>query len=51
MPLLGNLTLVVGVISFAVQMIVTAVADGNQCPDLDVFVAGLRSAMRHLRDP
>ena len=51
MPLMGNLTLVVGAISYAGQLNLTAVADGDQCPDLEVFVAGIRSAMSDLGRP
>lgn len=51
MPLMGNLTLVVGAISYTGQLNLTAVADGVLCPDLEVFVAGVRSAMGDLGRP
>ena len=36
-PLVGNQTLNLGVLSYAGQLNLTAVADGDACPDVDVF--------------
>jgi WS/DGAT/MGAT family acyltransferase len=41
---MGNLTLVIAVLSYDGQLNVTAVADRDRCPDLDVFVRGVRSS-------
>jgi WS/DGAT/MGAT family acyltransferase len=45
MPVMGNLTLVVGVLSYAGQLNLTAVADHDSCPDLEVFAHGVRTAL------
>jgi diacylglycerol O-acyltransferase len=45
---MGNLTLVIAVLSYAEQLNLTAVADRDHCPDLDVFVHGVRSAFDEL---
>lgn len=45
MPVMGNLTLVVGVLSYTGQLNFTAVADPDACPDVDVFVRGLHKAV------
>jgi diacylglycerol O-acyltransferase / wax synthase len=45
---MGNLTLVVAVLSYAGQLNLTAVADRDGCPDLEVFVHGVRSALEDL---
>ena len=42
-PLVGNQTLNVAVLSYAGQLNLTAVADGDACPDVDVFAQGVRS--------
>jgi WS/DGAT/MGAT family acyltransferase len=42
---MGNLTLVVAVLSYDGQIAITAVADATGCPDLDVFVHGVRTAL------
>jgi diacylglycerol O-acyltransferase / wax synthase len=47
-PVMGNLTLVVAVLSYAGQLNLTAVADPDDCPDLEVFVHGVRSALEDL---
>jgi WS/DGAT/MGAT family acyltransferase len=44
-PLTGNITLGVGALSYAGQFNITAVADEDACPDVDVFAAGVRSAL------
>jgi diacylglycerol O-acyltransferase / wax synthase len=47
-PLLGNVTLGVGALSYAGQFNIAAVADGNACPDLDVFAEGMNLALEAL---
>jgi diacylglycerol O-acyltransferase len=47
-PVMGNLTLVVAVLSYAGQLNLTAAADPDGCPDLEVFAQGLRSALDDL---
>ena len=47
-PTMGNLTLVVAVLSYAGQLNLTAVTDQDGCPDLEVFVDGVRSALEDL---
>jgi diacylglycerol O-acyltransferase len=48
MPTMGNLTLVVAVLSYAGQLNITAVADRGGCPDVEVFAEGVRSALDDL---
>jgi diacylglycerol O-acyltransferase / wax synthase len=48
MPVMGNLTLVVGVLSYAGQLNLTTVADHDRCPDLEVFAQGVRTALDEL---
>jgi hypothetical protein len=48
MPPMGNLTLVVAVLSYAGQLNLTAVADRDGCPDVEVFAQGVRSALDDL---
>jgi hypothetical protein len=48
LPVMGNLTLVIAVLSYAGQLNVTAAASREHCPDLDVFVRGVRSAFDEL---
>jgi diacylglycerol O-acyltransferase len=50
-PLIGNETLSVGVLSYAGQLNLTAVADGDACPDVEVFAQGARSALDNLAGP
>jgi hypothetical protein len=45
MPPMGNLTLVVAVLSYAGQLNITAVGDQDACPDVEVFAQGVRSAL------
>jgi diacylglycerol O-acyltransferase len=47
-PVMGNLTLVVAVLSYAGQLNLTAVADRDGCPDVEVFAQGVRSALDDL---
>jgi diacylglycerol O-acyltransferase / wax synthase len=48
MPPMGNLTLVVAVLSYAGQLNLTAVADRDGCPDVEVFAQGVRTALEAL---
>ncbi|HEU4541943.1 MAG TPA: wax ester/triacylglycerol synthase family O-acyltransferase [Jiangellaceae bacterium] len=48
MPTMGNLTLVVAVLSYAGQLNLTAVGDREGCPDVEVFAEGVRSALDDL---
>jgi diacylglycerol O-acyltransferase / wax synthase len=48
MPVMGNLTLVVAVLSYAGQLNLAAAADHDSCPDLEVFTQGVRSALGEL---
>jgi WS/DGAT/MGAT family acyltransferase len=48
MPVMGNLTLVVAVLSYAGQLNLTATADHDHCPDVEVFAEGVRSALGDL---
>ena len=48
MPVMGNLTLVVGALSYAGQLNLTAVADHDHCPDVEVFAQGVRTALDQL---
>ena len=45
MPTMGNLTLVVGVLSYEGQLNFTAAADRDACPDVEVFAQGVRNAL------
>ena len=47
-PILGNQTLTVGALSYAGQLNLTAMADQDTCPDLEVFAQGVRSALDDL---
>ena len=48
MPTMGNLTLVVAALSYAGQLNITAIADRDGCPDVDVFAQGVRNAFDEL---
>lgn len=48
LPLIGKVSLGVGAISYAGQFNIAAVADRDACPDIDVFVAGVRNELRAL---
>jgi diacylglycerol O-acyltransferase / wax synthase len=48
LPTMGNLTLVVAVVSYAGQFNLTAVADRDGCPDVEVFAQGVRGALDDL---
>ncbi len=45
LPTMGNLTLVVAAVSYAGQLNLTAAADHDSCPDVEVFTSGLREAL------
>jgi diacylglycerol O-acyltransferase / wax synthase len=47
-PITGNMTLGIGVLSYAGQLNLTAIADRDGCPDVDVFADGVRSALDEL---
>jgi diacylglycerol O-acyltransferase / wax synthase len=49
-PLIGNVSLGVGALSYAAQFNITTVADRELCPDLEVFVEGMRSSLDTLAD-
>lgn len=48
MPTMGNLTLVVGVLSYEGQLSFTAAADRDGCSDVEVFAQGVRSTLDDL---
>jgi hypothetical protein len=48
MPVMGNLTLVVAVLSYAGQFNLTVTADRDACPDVEVFAEGVRSSLDDL---
>jgi len=47
-PTAGNVTLGIGAISYAGQFNMTAVADRELCPDLDVFLQGFQRSLGEL---
>ena len=47
-PIVGNVTLAVVVLSYAGQLNLTAVADRDGCPDVEVFAGGVRRALDQL---
>ena len=47
-PLVGNLPLGVGVLSYAGQLNLTTVADPDACSDVEVFARGVRGALDEL---
>ena len=46
--IMGNLTLAVAVLSYAGQLNLTAIADRDSCPDLQVFAEGMQAALDDL---
>jgi WS/DGAT/MGAT family acyltransferase len=48
MPTMGNLTLVVAGVSYDGQLNLTAAADRDGCPDLEVFTQGVRATLDDL---
>jgi diacylglycerol O-acyltransferase len=49
-PLLGNISIGVGALSYAGQFNITSVADRDTCPDLEVFVEGARRSLAALAE-
>ena len=47
-PLLGNLTVGLGALSYAGQLGITVVADADACPDLEVLTAGMEADLASL---
>jgi diacylglycerol O-acyltransferase / wax synthase len=47
-PIIGNITLDVGVLSYAGQLNLTAMADHDTYPDVEVFAKGVQSALDEL---
>jgi len=47
-PIMGNLTLGIGAISYDGQFNITVVADTTTCPDVDAFADGMRAAIDRL---
>jgi diacylglycerol O-acyltransferase len=45
---MGNLTLVVAALSYAGQLNLTAAADRDSCPDVEMFTQGVRAALDDL---
>jgi diacylglycerol O-acyltransferase / wax synthase len=50
-PILGNVPLGIGALSYAGQFNITVVADRDGCPDAAVFIQGLRAALEELSQP
>jgi hypothetical protein len=48
MPVMGNLTIVVAALSYAGQLNLTAVADHDHCPDLEIFTHGVHTTLDDL---
>ncbi len=48
-PILGNISIGVGALSYAEQFNITVVADRELCQDLDVFVDGARRSLAALK--
>ncbi|HYB15025.1 MAG TPA: wax ester/triacylglycerol synthase family O-acyltransferase [Streptosporangiaceae bacterium] len=51
LPITGNMALGVAVTSYAGQLNLTAVADRDRCPDVEVFAEGVRRALDELAQP
>jgi diacylglycerol O-acyltransferase / wax synthase len=47
-PIWGNVSLGVGALSYAGQFNITAVADGEACPDIEIFADGVRRSLDRL---
>ena len=50
-PIIGNETLSIGVLSYAGQLNLTAVVDGEACSDVEVFAHGVRTTFQKLAEP
>ena len=51
LPLIANVTIGVGALSYAGQLNITVVADRDAVPDLDTFIAAARSELQALFEP
>jgi hypothetical protein len=47
-PIMGNVPLGIGALSYAGQFNITVVADRDGCPDAEVFTAGLQASLDNL---
>ena len=47
-PLSGNVTVGIGVVSYAGQLNISVIADRDNCPDLPVFISGLDRSLSGL---
>jgi hypothetical protein len=47
-PIIGNVSLGVGALSYAGQFNITAVADAEACPDIEIFAEGVRRSLDRL---
>jgi diacylglycerol O-acyltransferase / wax synthase len=47
-PIMGNMSIGVGALSYTGQLNITAVADRDVCPDLEAFMGGVRSSLQAL---
>jgi diacylglycerol O-acyltransferase / wax synthase len=50
-PILGNVSLGIGALSYAGQFNITMVADQDSCPDAGIFVEGIRASLDELSQP
>jgi WS/DGAT/MGAT family acyltransferase len=50
-PILGNVSLGIGALSYAGQFNITVVADRDRCPDAKVFTQGLQASLDALSQP
>jgi hypothetical protein len=50
-PILGNVSLGIGALSYAGQFNITVVADRDGCPDAGIFVAGIQASLDELSQP
>jgi WS/DGAT/MGAT family acyltransferase len=50
-PIMGNVPLGIGALSYAGQFNITVVADRDSCPDAAVFTQGLQAALEELSQP
>jgi diacylglycerol O-acyltransferase len=50
-PLMGNIPLGIGALSYAGQFNITVVADRDGCPDAEIFTAALRTSLADLAKP
>ena len=44
-PIAGNMTLGIGALSYAGQFNITVIADRDLCPDVAIFIAGVRKSL------